>query len=191
MIDYRYWQSQVRMHRAEGAAQWLGMTQGDYAVMIGTVGESADVEAFMERKGFVKTTYLDWLFRRVGEVVVDKRGCVLDEDGLMLIGLGAGLKEVYFDDGNLAVFRCRENQLEEIAAILFLEDVEIREATVAYEPTEIVPIYDREEAERLWAIMEELSKEEGVADICTNFAFMEGLEERSGEISKKEEICKY
>ena len=174
MIDYTYWQQMVRQKEVNESIVWLELNKGYYSIAVAYQNSNQLLMETAEKWGFTISNQVGWNFRKQGELIVSKSENHISEDRLMLIGLSCGLKEVYFDDGDLAYFICPEHKLEEMDAILFLEDIAVKRTIQSYRPLEMVEIYQKEDLVSLFQVLNELSALENIVDICCNFCFDEG-----------------
>jgi len=172
MLDYTYWQKSIRQRLDSEEIVWIQLVRNHYYILVG-LREEISLLKIAEKYGFHVQDKVAWIFQRQGEVIVSKSKNRVSEDKLMLLGLTSGLKDIYFDDGDLAYFICPEHKRDEIDAILFLEDIQVQAKIVSYKPLEIIEVYHKEDYTVLYELLYELEHMPQCVDICMNFAFDE------------------
>ena len=172
MLDYTYWQKSIRQRLDDREIIWVQLVRNHYYLLVG-LSEEISLSALAEKYGFGVQNKVAWIFQRQGEVIVSKSKNRVSEDKLMLLGLTSGLKDIYFDDGDLAYFICPEQKRDEIDAILFLEDIQVQAKVLSYKPLEMIEVYPKEDYTVLYELLCELEQMPQCVDICMNFAFDE------------------
>ncbi len=173
MADYTNWLKQC-VYRYEGTAP-LKLYQGagpsnTSLIFYGTdaVDEVQLTEVFA-RNGGKYGVRVDWMFRQSGQILVSKLRSGIDENTMVLEGLGAGAESVHFDDGDLMEVLTKPNKLQDTADIFELEDIELLKSMLIWIPRSLIPIEDDDTITALLAIMDEVTAMDGIVNVTADF----------------------
>ncbi len=173
MADYTNWLKQC-VYCYEGAAPlklYQGVGPGNTSLIFygnDTVDEAQLAEVFA-RNGGKYGVRVDWIFRQSGQILVSKLRSGVDENTMMLEGLGAGAESVHFDDGDLMEVLTKPNKLQDIADIFELEDIELLKSMLIWIPSGFIPIEDDDTITALLAIMDEVTAMDGIVNVTADF----------------------
>lgn len=110
-----------------------------------------------------------WLFREKGQILISKYRSGMDENTLVLEGLGAGAEDVRFDDGDLVEVLCSKSKLRTIADIFELEDISILQSNVVLLPQALTPLEAMEQMQHLLFLLEDLLNLEQIYNFTADF----------------------
>lgn len=85
--------------------------------------DTAFLEDCFARHGGKFGQAVHWLFQQKGQILISKWQSGVDENTLVLEGLGAGAEDVRFDDGDLVEILTKPRKLQDISDILELEEI--------------------------------------------------------------------
>lgn len=178
MIDYTYWQEQVRQNLTDEEIYYRAVSLGNTAHFFLGVEKMNDEReekwlALLAEFGAAVDRSAKWLFHEQGEIILSGRINGLSEDELMVIGLASGAEEIYFDSHDLAHLLCQADRLAQMAEVLSLEDVEIVHMLKSYKPQGLLEIYDKAKAELVYSFCEKIAETEFIVDICADFGIGE------------------
>lgn len=173
MADYTNWLKQCA-YRYEGTLplkifQGTGPSNTSF-LFYGTneVSEEQVRACFAQYNG----TYgvrVDWLFRQNGQILVSKLQSGMDENTMMLEGLGAGAERVHFDDGDLMEVLTKPNRLQDTADIFDLEDIQILKKMLVWIPREWVTVNEEEAIMDILHLMNAMTAIEGIVNVTADF----------------------
>lgn len=173
MADYTNWLKQC-VYRYEGTEPlklFQGAGPGNTSFLFyGTdaVNEEQLQECFL-RYGGKYGVRVEWMFRQSGQILVSKLQSGVDENTMMLEGLGAGAESVHFDDGDLMEVLTKPNKLQNTADIFELEDIQILKAMLIWIPRELIPVNDDETITQVLGLMDEITSMAGIVNVTADF----------------------
>lgn len=158
-----------------------GYGPGGVAVMVETMTENrnrtaGDVRAAFNKSGgnLGETGSVNWMFRRVGVVVVPNEDGAHSEEDLLLLAADAGAEDLRTEDGEI-VIECPPEALEAVADALGAAKVTIASADVSLVASNTVMVEDRDVAKRLVKLMNTLDDLDDVQNVTANFDLPEAL----------------
>ena len=173
MADYTNWLKQCA-YRYEGEAsiktfQGAGPDHTSF-IFYGTdaVDENQLADCFT-RHGGQYGVRVEWMFRQSGQILVSKLRSGIDENTLVLEGMGAGAESVHFDDGDLMEVITKLNKLQDMIDIFELEDIEILKSMVIWKPRDLLPINDDATITKVLSIMDEVTAMDGIVNVTADF----------------------
>ncbi|KPV42265.1 YebC/PmpR family DNA-binding transcriptional regulator [Alicyclobacillus ferrooxydans] len=137
---------------------------------------AADVRHIFAKRGgnLGESGCVAWMFRRVGEIAIDKSDCSLSYDDLMMLALEAGADDLKESEDQYVIttapesFAAVRNQLEEQGLVL-------SEANLSYEPENLVPV-SGETLDQVLELVDALEAHDDVQDVYANFEPVEPVE---------------
>ena len=109
------------------------------------------------------------MFRQSGQILVSKYQSGIDENTLVLEGMGAGAESVHFDDGDLMEVLTKPNKLQDTADIFELEDIEILKCMLIWKPNALIPVNDDDTITAILGLMDEITSMEGIINVTADF----------------------
>ncbi len=137
---------------------------------------AADVRMLLEKYGgnLGSSGAVAWMFERRGRFAVDPQpkdgSSPLGEDQLLEITLAAGADDLLREGGTFVVL-CRVAAFAEVQAALTARGVPLREAGLAYVPTQRTPVGDEHVAARLVRLIDALEEHDDVQAVFSNEDF--------------------
>lgn len=173
MADYRNWLKRCvyRKHAQQELVLYQGLGPGNTAfIFYGLPGleEQLFVDCFAQYGGKYGQQ-IHWLFQQKGQVLVSKWQSGIDENTLLLEGLGAGADDALFDDGDLMEILTKPHKLQNMLDILELEDIPVLQAGFVWMPQALVPVEDTKTITLLWGLLEEMTAMEGIVNVTADF----------------------
>lgn len=173
MADYTNWLKQC-VYRYEGTAPlhvFQGAGPGNTSfIFYGTdaVNEQQLQELFAQHGGKYGVR-VEWMFQQKGQILVSKLRSGVDENTMMLEGLGAGAESVHFDDGDLIEVLTKPNKLQDTADIFELEDIQILKSMLIWMPRQLIPVNDEESITAVLGLMDEITGMDGIVNVTADF----------------------
>lgn len=182
MADYTGWLKRCayRSTDSQKVAVYQGLGPGNTAFLFyGRAGLDEEKLAHcFARHGGQYGKKVDWLFQRRGQILISKRQSGVDENTLVLEGLGAGADDVRFDEGDLVEMLTKPHKLQEIADILELEEIALLQAGIIWLPTSLVPVQDDETITQILGLLEEATAMEEIVNVTADFWILDEKLER-------------
>ncbi len=173
MADYTNWLKQC-VYRYEGTAplklyQGVGPSNTSLIFYGNDAVDEAKLAEVFARNGGKYGVRVDWMFRQSGQILVSKLRSGVDENTMVLEGLGAGAESVHFDDGDLMEVLTKPNKLQDTADIFELEDIELLKSMMIWIPRSLIPTEDDDTITALLAIMDEVTAMDGIVNVTADF----------------------
>ncbi len=182
MADYTAWIKQCvyRNGLAEEPVMYQGMGPGHTSfIFYGVPGlDETELEACFARHGGKYGQRVEWLFQKRGQVLVSKYQSGVDENTLVLEGIGAGADDVRFDDGDLMEITVKSAKLQNVIDILDLEDIPLVWAGNIMVPRELVPVHDEDTITQILGLMDEMTSNPGIVNVTADFWILDEKLER-------------
>ena len=173
MADYTNWLKQC-VYRDAGTTplkvfQGAGPANTSF-IFYGTdiVDEAKLQEIFAQYDGKYDVR-VEWMFRQSGQILVSKYRSGVDENTMMLEGLGAGAESVHFDDGDLIEVLTKPNKLEDTADIFELEDIQILKRMQIWMPRQLIPVNDDASITAILGLMDAVTGMDGIVNVTADF----------------------
>lgn len=181
-MDYTSWLKRCVYRGADRQelAVYQGLGPGNTAFLFyGRAGLDEDaLAACFARHGGKYGQKVDWLFQRRGQILISKLQSGVDENTLVLEGLGAGADDVRFDEGDLVEILTKPHKLQEIADILELEEIALLQAGLIWLPASLVPVQDEETITQILGLLEEATAMEDIVNVTADFWILDEKLER-------------
>lgn len=173
MADYTNWLKQC-VYRYEGTEplktfQGAGPGNTSFIFYGNALVEEAQLEEIFARHNGKYGVRVEWMFRQSGQILVSKYRSGVDENTMMLEGLGAGAESVHFDDGDLIEVLTKPNKLQDTVDIFELEDIEILKSMLIWKPNALIPIHDDQTITAVLGLMDEITAMEGIVNVTADF----------------------
>lgn len=159
-----------------------GYGPGGVAILLQIVTDNrnrtaADIRhIFSKRNGNLgESGCVAWMFRRVGQMTVDKSVSPLHGDDLLLTALDAGAVDVQETDETYTIV----TEPERFTAVrdeLELRSLPLSDAELTYRPLDVMEVSD-EQAEAILDLVEALDDHDDVQDVYVNILLPEDAEE--------------
>lgn len=173
MADYTGWLKRCVYRRLEQQETVLyqGLGPGNTAFLFyGQAGlDEAMLADCFARHGGKYGQKVDWLFQRRGQILVSKLQSGVDENTLVLEGLGAGADDVRFDEGDLVEILTKPHKVQEIADILELEDIMLLKKGVVWLPSSLVPVQEDAVITQILGLLDEMTAIDGIGNVTADF----------------------
>lgn len=181
-MDYTSWLKRCVYRGADRQelAVYQGLGPGNTAFLFygrARLDEDA-LAACFARHGGKYGQKVDWLFQRRGQILISKLQSGVDENTLVLEGLGAGADDVRFDEGDLVEILTKPRKLQEIADILELEEIALLQAGLIWLPASLVPVQDEETITQILGLLEEATAMEDIVNVTADFWILDEKLER-------------
>ncbi len=182
MADYTNWLKQC-VYRYEGTAPltvFQGAGPGNTSfIFYGTeaVDEQQLQELFAQHGGKYGVR-VEWMFQQKGQILVSKLRSGVDENTMMLEGLGAGAESVHFDDGDLIEVLTKPNKLQDTTDIFELEDIEVLKSMLIWMPRQLIPVNDEESITSILGLMDTVTGMDGIVNVTADFWIPDDLLEK-------------
>ena len=136
---------------------------------------ASDVRSTMGKKGgnLAGVGSVAFQFDRVGQFVIDSKQ--VDEETLMDIVLEAGAEDIRSEDGHFEVI-CPMTAYDSVSHALSEQSIETVASELVYLPNVLVPIDDRESAQKVLNLIEALEDLDDVKAVHSNMELGENLE---------------
>ncbi len=173
MADYTNWLKQC-VYRYEGTAPlniFQGAGPGNTSFIFygnDAVNEQQLQDIFLQYGGKYGVR-VEWMFQQKGQILVSKLRSGVDENTMMLEGLGAGAESVHFDDGDLIEVLTKPHKLQDTADIFELEDIEILKSMLIWMPRQLIPVNDEESITAILGLMDEITGLDGIVNVTADF----------------------
>ena len=173
MADYTNWIPKCAYRFQEGVSTEVhqGIGPGGISFVFYTLPD-ADLSVFEDcfrRHGGKYGERVTWLFTQRGQILVSKRISGIDENTLVLEGLGAGADDVRFDDGDLMEIIMKPRKLEQIADVLDLEDIPTVQKGCIWHPQSLIPLEDRDTITEVLSFLDEILRYEKIVNMTADF----------------------
>lgn len=182
MADYTNWMKRCVYRNGAGAEPVLyqGRGPGNTSFLFyGLPGlDEAELEACFARYGGAYNQRVEWMFQKRGQVLVSKFQSGIDENTLVLEGIGAGADDVRFDDGDLMEIVIRSSKLQSLVDILDLEDIPLVWAGNVYVPRDMVPVADEKTITQILGFLDEMTANPGIVNLSADFWILDEKLER-------------
>ena len=176
MADYTNWLKNC-VYRAPKRTEALYQGQGPgntSLIFYGAAGlDEQKMEECFARYGGRYGQRVEWLFAQRGQILVSKWRSGVDENTLVLEGLGAGADDVRFDEGDVMEILTKPHKLQDIADILELEDIPFLRAEPVWMPRALIPVQDDETIRRLAGLMDEMTAMDGICNVTADFTILD------------------
>jgi YebC/PmpR family DNA-binding regulatory protein len=150
-----------------------GYGPGGVAVMLEIVTDNrnrtaADVRHIFSKRGgnLGESGCVNWMFRRVGQIVVRKADCPLSTDDLMLAALEAGADDVEEAEETYVIITAPD-QFAAVRDALEARQLPIEDAELTYVPLSTVPVSD-DVADAVMDLIDALEAHDDVQNVYTN-----------------------
>ena len=181
MADYRTWLKRcVYRANTEKECLYQGLGPGNTALFFyGAPGvdESLLTDCFV-RNGGVYGKCMAWMFQEKGQILISKQRSGLDENTLVLEGLGAGAENVLFDEGDLVELWTKPSNVFEIADILQFEGIPLLQKGKVLFPKTQTLVEGETEIRNLCALLEEVTALETIHNVTADFWILDEILER-------------
>lgn len=173
MADYTNWLKQC-VYRYEGTAplrvfQGIGPCNTSFLFYATEEVAEENVRACFARYHGNYGVRVDWIFRQYGQILVSKLQSGVDENTMMLEGLGAGAERVHFDDGDLMEVLTKPNKLQDTVDIFDLEDIQILKQMLVWIPREWITVNDDAAITDILSLMDEMTAMDGIVNVTADF----------------------
>lgn len=173
MADYTNWIPKCAYRFKEGMKTELhqGIGPGGVSFLFLTKADS-DPKFFEDcfaRYGGRYGERVTWLFHERGQILVSKRISGVDENTMVLEGLGAGADDVRFDDGDLMEIITKPKKLEQVSDVLELEDIPVVQQGLIWHPQSLIPIEDKNLITEVLSFLDEILQNEDIVNITADF----------------------
>ncbi len=182
MTDYTAWLKRCvyRNGLAEEPVLYQGLGPGNTSfIFYGVPGlNEAELEDCFARHGGRYGQRVEWLFQKRGQVLVSKYQSGVDENTLVLEGIGAGVDDVRFDDSDLMEIVVRSAKLQSVIDILDLEDIPLIWAGNVLVPRDMIPVQDDETITQILSFLDEMTSNPGIVNLTADFWILDEKLER-------------
>lgn len=144
------------------------------AVMIEVVTDNrnrtaADVRHIFTKRGgnLGESGCVAWMFRRVGEIEIEKESCKLSYDDLMLLAVEAGADDLKENDESYLITTPPES-LAAIRDTLEEQGLSLASAELSYEPQNLIPV-SGEPLDTVLDLVDALEEHDDVQNVYANF----------------------
>ena len=173
MADYTNWLKQC-VYRYEGTAPlnvYQGAGPGNTSfIFYGTaIVDETQLQDIFAQNGGKYGVRVEWMFQQKGQILVSKYQSSVDENTMMLEGLGAGAESVHFDDGDLIEVITKPNKLQDTVDIFELEDIQLLKHMLIWTPRNLIPINDDETITMILGLMDAVTSMEGIVNVTADF----------------------
>lgn len=173
MADYTNWLKRCAYRSADMTEPTLyqGLGPANTALIFyGAPGlDTAFLDDCFARHGGKFGQAVHWLFQQKGQILISKWQSGVDENTLVLEGLGAGAEDVRFDDGDLVEILTKPRKLQDIADILELEEIPLLQVGQVWLPASLTMVEDDGAITQLLALLDEVTALEGIYNITADF----------------------
>ncbi|MBX6351744.1 MAG: YebC/PmpR family DNA-binding transcriptional regulator [Thermoflavifilum sp.] len=156
-----------------------GYGPGGVAVMLEIVTDNrnrtaADVRHIFSKRGgnLGESGCVNWMFRRVGQIVVRREGCLLSADDLMLLALDAGADD-FAEEDDVYVITTAPEAFSQVRAKVEEAGLPVEDAELTYVAQSTVPV-SGETADRVMDLIEALEAHDDVQNVYTNAEWPQG-----------------
>lgn len=111
-------------------------------------------------------------FSKMGKLIIDSGNS--DKDEIELLAIDAGVQD-FADEGDILAIYTLPNELELVKKNLEENNIDIQEATLTWEPKQSIDITEKDQAQKILNLMENLENLEDVTAIHANFSIEEEL----------------
>ena len=182
MADYTNWMKRCVYRNGAGDEPviYQGRGPGNTSfIFYGLPGlDEAELEdCFARYEGRYKER-VEWMFQKRGQVLVSRFQSGVDENTLVLEGIGAGADDVRFDDGDLMEIVIKSAKLQSLVDILDLEDIPLVWAGNILVPRDMVPVQDEATITQILGFLEEMTDNPGIVNLSADFWILDEKLER-------------
>ncbi len=182
MADYTAWMKYCvyRNGMAEEPVIYQGMGPGNTSFLFyGVPGlDEEELAGCFARYGGKYGHRVEWLFQKRGQVLVSKYQSGVDENTLVLEGIGAGADDVRFDDGDLMEIVVKSAKLQAVIDILDLEDIPLIWAGNILVPRDLIPVQDDDTITQILGFLDEMTANPGIVNLTADFWILDEKLER-------------
>lgn len=173
MADYTNWLNRCvyRNTKQQTLQLYQGLGPGNTAfIFYGLPGiDQQQLATCFEQHGGKYGQQVHWLFQQRGQILISKWQSSVDENTMMLEGLGAGADEVRFDDSDLMEILTKPHKLQSVVDVLDLEDMPLLQAGLVWMPRSLVPIEDGETMTLLLGLLDDMTALESIVNLTADF----------------------
>ena len=151
-----------------------GYGPGGVAIMLDIATDNRNRTAGDMRHLFSKyggnlgeTGCVNWMFNKVGLILVEREGCDFSEDDLMLVAAEAGADDLTSEEEAYQII-CAADAIWQVKAALEGQGVSVSNAEVTYLPQNTVQV-SGDDATKLLKLMELLDDHDDVQEVYANF----------------------
>jgi YebC/PmpR family DNA-binding regulatory protein len=151
-----------------------GYGPGGVAIMLDIATDNRNRTAGDMRHLFSKyggnlgeTGCVNWMFNKTGLIVVDKEGCPLSEDELMLLAAEAGADDLVSEEENYQI-TCSPDVVWKTKEELEAAGIAVSSAEITYLPTNTVKV-EGDDVVKLLKLMDALDEHDDVQEVYANF----------------------
>lgn len=182
VADYTNWMKRCVYRNGEGEEPVLyqGMGPGNTSfIFYGVSGlDETELADCFARHGGKYGQRVEWMYQKRGQVLVSKFQSGVDENTLVLEGIGAGADDVRFDDGDLMEIVVKSAKLQSVIDILDLEDIPLVWAGNILVPRDLVPVHDDETITQILSFLDEMTANPGIVNLTADFWILDEKLER-------------
>lgn len=182
MADYTGWIKRCvyRNSGADDLVLYQGMGPGHTSfIFYGLPGlDEAKLADCFARHGGRYGQRVEWMFQKRGQILVSKYQSGVDENTLVLEGIGAGADDVRFDDGDLMEIVVKSAKLQSVIDILDLEDIPLVWAGNVLVPRDLVPVQEEETITQILGFLDEMTANPGIVNLTADFWILDEKLER-------------
>ncbi len=173
MADYTNWMKRCvyRNSSNQDIVLYQGMGPGNTSFLFyGTpeLDETWLADCFA-RHGGTYGQRVEWMFQKRGQILISKYQSGVDENTLVLEGIGAGADDVRFDDSDLVEMVVKTTKLQSVVDILDLEDIPVLWAGVVLVPRDWVPVGDDGVITQLLSFLDEVTANSEIVNLTADF----------------------
>ena len=182
MADYTAWMKRCvyRNGIGEEPVIYQGMGPGRTSFLFyGVPGlDEKELEECFARYGGTYGQRVEWTFQKRGQILVSKFQSGVDENTLVLEGIGAGADDVRFDDSDLMEIVVKSTKLQTVVDILDLEDIPLVWAGTIMVPRDMVPVEDEQTITQIIGFLDEMTSNPGIVNLSADFWILDEKLER-------------
>jgi len=127
-----------------------------------------------------ETGCVSWMFKEKGFLSVDKEGCKLSADDLMLMALEYGAEDVLEEDESVIEIITAPETFQAVKEGMEKDGVVFSEGEITMSPDTSVLVTDLEQAKYVLRMMEALDDHDDVQNTYTNFDVADDIAEKLG-----------
>lgn len=155
-----------------------GYGPGGVALMLDIVTDNrnrtaADVRHIFSKRGgnLGESGCVSWMFRRVGSITVQKDGCPLSADEVMLLSLDVGASDVKESEEEYEIITPPE-LFTSVRDALEEQGLRLEDAELSYEPQNTVQV-SGDQADEILDLVDALEEHDDVQNVYANFEVVE------------------
>lgn len=111
-------------------------------------------------------------FNKLGKLIIDSGS--FDNDEIELLAIDAGAQD-FADEEDVLVVYTLPNELESVKKNLEASNINVKDATLTWEPKQSIDITEKDQVEKILTLMESLENLEDVVVLHANFSIKEEL----------------